>query len=75
MNAFTVQNPRHKCDWESRMTIHVGVLDCNNDIILRLYLYRVNNCTQYMYLTESYYNILYAFYNLHFSPTNNSIPI
>ena len=20
MNALTVQNPRHKCDWETRMT-------------------------------------------------------
>ena len=38
MNALTVQNPCHKCDWETRMTTdkkiiaeHTYVLDCNND--------------------------------------------
>ena len=37
MNALTVQNPCHKCDWETRMTTDKKIIadyrifDCNND--------------------------------------------
>ena len=35
MNALAVQNPRHKCDWETLFDKHT-ILDCNN-----------NNCYYY----------------------------
>ena len=32
INALTVQNPRHKCDWETRMTAGKKIIaDCTND--------------------------------------------
>ena len=47
MNALTVQNPLHKCDWETGMTTDKKIVaDCNNDyyteiiIIILKILYR-----------------------------------
>ena len=44
MHTHTVQNPHHKCDWETRMTTDKKIIaNCNNDyyteiIIIILYI-------------------------------------
>ena len=57
MIALTVQNPCHKCDWETRMTTEKkylqSILDCNNDyyteIIIIILIY-IHICNIYIYM-------------------------
>ena len=58
MNALTVQNPHHKCDWETRMTTE------NN---CRLYL-TVIIIIYYTYI----YVCVCVCYNLHSSPSKSA---